>query len=401
VKKLLSPKLVFVFFTLVVLAVLSQSAHAAASIVIQNNDGANTGFNDPTPVTPVGGNNGTTLGQQRLNAFQFAANIWGATLNSNVTITIRASWAALSCSSSSATIGQAGAAGIFRDFPNAPVAGTWYAAALANALSGTDLNPSSPDITAQFNSNLGNAGCLDGIHFYLGVDNNHGNDVDLVATLMHEFAHGLGFQTFTNTGTGALNAGFPSIYDRFLLDNSNGKTWAQMTNAERQASAINNGNLVWSGSQTRSDLGSTLGTPRLRVNSPGAIAGTYTVGTASFGAPPSAPGQTANVVRAAPADGCSALTNGGSINGGIALIDRGTCAFVVKVKNAQNAGAVGVIVANNVAGVITMGGSDSTINIPTMMISQADGTTIKGQLTAGVNATLLLDVSAPAGADGQ
>lgn len=400
-KRFLSTKVVLVFFALIVVAALIQPAKAAASIVIQNNDGAGTGFNDSTPVTPVGGNNGTTLGQQRLNAFQFAANIWGATLNSNVTITIRASWAALSCSSSSATIGQAGAMGIFRDFPNAPVAGTWYAAALANALSGTDLNPSQPEISAQFNSNLGNSGCLDGIHFYLGVDNNHGNDVDLVATLMHEFAHGLGFQTFTNTGTGALNGGFPSVYDRLLLDNSTGKTWEKMTNAERQASAINNGNLVWAGAQTRSDVGSTLGTPRLRINSPGAIAGNYTVGTAGFGASPSSPGLTANVVRSVPADGCSSLTNSGSIGGSIALIDRGTCSFVIKVKNAQNAGAVGVIVANNAAGVIQMGGSDSTINIPTMMISQADGTTVKGQLTAGVNATLLLDVSAAAGADGQ
>jgi hypothetical protein len=400
-KRFLSTRIVFVFFMLLVLAVMSRSANAAASIVIQNNDSANTGFNDPTPVTPVGNNSGTTLGQQRLNAFQFAANIWGATLNSSVTITIRASWAALSCSTTTATIGQAGAVGVFRDFPNAPVAGTWYPAALANALSGTDLNPSQPEISAQFNSNLGNAGCLDGIHFYLGVDNNHGNDVDLVATLIHEFGHGLGFQTFSNSSTGALNGGFPSIYDRFLLDNSTGKTWVQMTNAERQASAINVGNLVWAGAQTRSDVGSTLGTPRLRVNSPGAIAANYTVGAAGFGARLSSPGLTANVVRAAPADGCSALTNGGSIAGSIALIDRGTCSFVIKVKNAQNAGAVGVIVANNVAGVIQMGGSDPTIIIPSLMISQADGTTVKGQLTVGVNAALLLDVSAPAGTDGQ
>lgn len=271
---------------LMVLAVLSPSANAAASIVIQNNDGANTGFNDPTPVTPVGNNSGTTLGQQRLNAFQFAANIWGATLNSNVTITIRASWAALSCDSKTATIGQAGAVGIFRDFPNAPVAGTWYPAALANALSGTDLNPSQPEISAQFNSNLGNPGCLDGTHFYLGVDNNHGNDVDLVATLMHEFAHGLGFQTFTNTGTGALNGGFPSVYDRFILDNSTGKTWVQMTNAERQASAINVGHLLWTGPQITNDVpGVVRGTPILRINSPASVAGSFVVGTADFGAP--------------------------------------------------------------------------------------------------------------------
>jgi hypothetical protein len=380
------------------LAASAYDAHAAATIVILNNDGASTGFNDPTPVSPVGGNGGTTLGQQRLNAFQFAGNIWGATLNSNVTITIRASWAALSCSSNSATLGQAGAIGIFRDFPNAPVAGTWYPAALANALSGTDLDPNTPEISAQFNSNLGNTGCLDGTHFYLGLDNNHGNDVDLVTVLMHEFGHGLGFQTYTNTSTGAQASNFPSVYDRFLFDNTTQKTWVQMTATERQASAINSGNLVWNGGQVTADASSTLGTPRLRVNSPGSIAGNYVVGTADFGPHVTSSGVTANVTQASPGDGCTALTN--AMSGRIALIDRGSCTFVTKVKNAQNAGAVGVIVANNTSGVIEMGGGDATIVIPSLMVSLSDGSTIKSQLTAGVNASLLLDTSVPSGTDG-
>lgn len=407
-RKAFLAKLTTALFALTLLVSVSYSARAAATIVIQNTDSPSTGFNDPTPVAPVGGNTGTTLGQQRLNAFQFAANIWGATLNSNVTITIAAHWAPLTCSSSSGVLGQAGAARIFSDFTNAPMNNTWYSSALANALSGTDLDPASPDINATFNSNLGNAGCLDSsgtpTRFYLGVDNAHGSDVDLVAILMHEFAHGLGFQTFTTSSNGAQSGtspGFPSIYDKFLLDNTTGKTWDQMTNAERQASAINNSHLVWNGSQTTADVASTLGTARLRVNSPGAT--NYTVGTADFGSRLSSPGLTANVTQASPADGCSALTNSGSISGRIALIDRGTCTFVTKVKNAQNAGAVGVIVANNVASpaVIQMGGGDITITIPTVMISQADGSTVKGQLGSGVNATLLLDVSTPAGADGQ
>ncbi len=68
-----------------------------------------TGFNDPTPATPVGGNDGTTIGQQRLNAFQFAASIWGATLNSSQPIVIRAGWAAQSCTANSGVLGSAGA----------------------------------------------------------------------------------------------------------------------------------------------------------------------------------------------------------------------------------------------------------------------------------------------------
>src|SRR5664279_2548880 len=71
------------------------SAFAAATIVILNNDPAGVGFNDATPVAPVGGNVGITLGQQRLFAFQAAANTWGATLSSSVFITIRSQWTAL------------------------------------------------------------------------------------------------------------------------------------------------------------------------------------------------------------------------------------------------------------------------------------------------------------------
>jgi hypothetical protein len=401
---------------LVLLTAWSQTALGAATIVIQNNDSAGAGFNDATPVSSVGGNTGTTLGQQRLNAFQFAANVWGATLNSNVTITIRASWSStLTCSSSSAVLGQAGPNSIFRNFPNAPLANTWYAAALANALAGNDLNSSSPEITAEFNARLGNTGCLDGTHFYLGLDNNHGADIDLVTVLMHEFAHGLGFETFTDETTGqqagdSQGGFFPSIFDDFLFDNRAGKNWAQMTDAERKTSAIDTGNLVWTGSQTTTDVGSVLGTPRLRVNAPAGIAGNYAVGTADFGGRLNTSGGTGSVVQAldpsdssgaSTTDGCSSLTNAGSVTGKIALIDRGTCTFVTKVKNAQNAGAVGVIIANNTSGTIQMGGADATITIPVLMISQADGSTIKGQLPSGVNATLLIDTSVAAGADAQ
>jgi hypothetical protein len=398
--------------TALVVFCFSSSAFGAATIVIQNNDAANVGFNDPTAVAPVGGNPGTTLGQQRLNAFQFAANIWGATLVSNSTITIKADWQALSCTSNSAVLGSAGAASIWSDFPGAPFSSTWFSAALANALRGSDLDGSSPEISAHFNVNLGNTGCLDGIHFYLGLDNNHGSDADLVTVLIHEFSHGLGFQTFTNSSSGAQVMGLPSIYDRFLLDDTNGKTWTQMTDAERQASAINTGNLAWSGSAVTNQTHNVLATPRLRVNSPAAIAGNYVVGAASFGPPLSFPGVTAPVVQALdPADGagplttdgCSPLTNAAAVSGKIALIDRGTCLFVTKVKNAQNAGAVGVVIADNVAGSPPpgLGGSDATITIPAVRITQADGNTIKAQLVSGVNATLLLDHAIPGGADPQ
>lgn len=396
--------------TLIAGLIFTSTAFGTATIVIENGDAAGVGFNDSTPAAPVGGNPGTTVGQQRLNAFQFAANVWGAALNSGPTITIHASWAPLACSASSGTLGSAGAVSIFRDFPGS-VPGTWYGEALANALSNNNLNASATEISAQFNMSVGSPGCLETLHWYYGLDTNTGaGGINLVAVLLHEFSHGLGFQTFTNSGTGAQASGFPSIYDRFLFDNTTARIWPQMTDAERAASAINTNHLVWNGPQVVADAPTVLGTPRLRVNSPPAIAGNYQVGTADFGAQLTTAGVTGGVIQALdPADGagpvttdaCSPLTNAAAVSGNIALIDRGSCDFIVKVKNAQDAGAIGVIIADNVAGSPppALGGSDPTITIPAVRITMADGNTIKAQLGSGVNATLLIDGSAPAGAD--
>lgn len=112
----------FVFFT------AEKSFAGPAQIVIVNINAPNVGFNDPTPAAPVGGNTGTTLGEQRLIAFQYAASIWSARLDSNVPIRIRAQFTSLGAG----VLGSAGPVSVVRDFPNAPLAGTWYHVALAN-----------------------------------------------------------------------------------------------------------------------------------------------------------------------------------------------------------------------------------------------------------------------------
>ena len=87
-------------------------------------------------------------------------------------------------------------------------------------------------------------------------------------------------------------------------------------------------------------------------------------------------------------DGCETF---GGVSGMIALIDRGTCNFTVKVQNAQAAGAVGVIVANNQGDdPIVMGGTPTTtITIPAVMIGQSAGTTLKANLPANVTVHLI------------
>ena len=118
----------FALFALILTLGIFSPAFGAATIVIANTvDAAGVGFNDTTVVAPVGGNPGTTLGQQRLNAFQEAANIWGATLTGTPTITIKAQWTALTCTTTSAVLGSAGSIQVFRDFQNAPFAGGTFA----------------------------------------------------------------------------------------------------------------------------------------------------------------------------------------------------------------------------------------------------------------------------------
>lgn len=401
-------------------------AQAAATITIINLDGPGEGFNDPTPATPVGGNTGTTIGAQRLIAFQYAANVWGAQLNSTVEIRVRANFDPLTCTATSAVLGSAGPWWIFRDFTGAPVGGHWYHNALANKLAAVDLStPAStgePDenenveIGARFNSNLGQTGCLTGTFFYYGLDNNHGAMIDLVTVVLHELGHGLGFSTTTSGTTGAYYAGFPSIYDRFALDIATGKLWDMMTDAERAASAVNARKVVWNGGLVTAAAPTVLqaGTPQLGVAAPPAVggSGTYMVGTAAFGPPVNAAGVTGHIMPVDPgstAAACAPLTgaNAAAAAGNIALIDRGTCAFTVKVKNAQDAGAVGVIIADNVAGSPPsgLGGSDPTITIPAVRITQADGNTLKSALRfrsrtrSGVIGTISLNLLIRAGAD--
>ena len=71
-----------------VLCLRPPAMRATATITIFNTNAPGVGFNDPTPAVPVGGNTGTTVGAQRLIAFQRAADIWGALLDCSVEIRV-------------------------------------------------------------------------------------------------------------------------------------------------------------------------------------------------------------------------------------------------------------------------------------------------------------------------
>jgi hypothetical protein len=126
------------------------------------------------------------------------------------------------------------------------------------------------------------------------------------------------------------------------------------------------------------------------VNAPAGIAGSYFAQVALFGPPLNPTGVTGDVALVddgvgTSTDACEAITN--AVAGKIALLDRGNCAFVIKVKNAQNAGAIAAIVANNAGdGLVLMLGEDPTITIPSAFVGQTDGQTLRS--VAGVNSTL-------------
>jgi Zn-dependent metalloprotease len=134
----------------------------------------------------------------------------------------------------------------------------------------------------------------------------------------------------------------------------------------------------------------------LQVSEPITIAGTYKAGVAAFGRP--VDGLLTGKVKIAeyppqpedyrgpvlPPDACNPPLV--DLTGHIAFIRRGDCTFATKVKNVQDAGAIGAIIANNKAGgegTITMAGNDPTITIQSLFIGYTDGNTIQAQIESG------------------
>jgi hypothetical protein len=368
------------------------------------------GLNDPTPAAPVGGNPGTTLGEQRLNVFRAAAERWQNSIHSTVDIVIHARFAPITrdCTPTAGILGFAGAVEWRHDFPGAPRANTWYPVALANKFAGTDLTPGVADITMQFNSAIGTESCLTSMSWYYGLDGKHGTSSNLFVVALHEIAHGLGMSG-TTSSAGEYFQGLPSVFDLHTLDVAAGRRWDQMSAAERGASKTNTGNLAWDGSNVREMMPRFLGpTVVLRAN-----ATDYEIGVASFGPPASQTFVAGRVVLAADAantegpsttDACTAFTNASEVAGRIVLADRGTCTFVTKARNAQAAGALGLVVADNVettCAPLSMGGTAEDITIPAIGVRKRDGDTLKTQLAAGeLNVSVRTDPTRLAGTTG-
>lgn len=211
------------------------------------------GFSDTTPVSPVGGNSGTTLGQQRQILMQAVGDVWGGMIQSDVNIVVDASFTTLPCQPNGAVLGSAGPTSLTGNFPSAPISNTWYPRSLADAIRGVDNNPGLSDITAEFNSQI-DAGCFNGGTYYYGINGDApANQVQLFSTALHELGHGLGFTSLADSANGSFPNGWPAIYDRFLYDNEVALSWLNMNNSQRLASMTNDPFLVWNGSNVNTN----------------------------------------------------------------------------------------------------------------------------------------------------
>ena len=238
--------------------------------------------------------------------------------------------------------------------------------------------------------------------------------------LTHEFIFPLNFQSSPVNSKDAIitnlfyannrihdityHYGFDEVSGNFQANNyGNGGLGNDDVQAEAQdGGGTNNANFATDddGEQPRmqmylwsADLNSTFA-----VNSPESISGTYSYSMASgFGTSIPTSGITANVILvddgtgADPYDGCDPIINSAAISGKIAIVRRGACSFVAKIEAAQNAGAIAVLVVNNVSGApFQMGGTSTTIVIPSGMTSMADGEEIISTLLSGASVNITL-----------
>jgi hypothetical protein len=147
--------------------------------------------------------------EEAKTAFQAAAAIWANTVRSAVPITVTACWANLN---SPSLLGYSGGELSFRDFSGSPRPFTWFSKSLANALAGTELDPTSQDMYITYNS---------GFTWYYGTDGIPPVGLyDLVTVAAHEIGHGLNFYGTADYSDGmgsyGFATGFPNIYDAFM-----------------------------------------------------------------------------------------------------------------------------------------------------------------------------------------
>jgi hypothetical protein len=151
---------------------------------------------------------------QAKNAFQKAVDIWASQVYSPVKIKIDATWRTLEES----VLGSCGSSDYFMDQDGLPYSNTYYPVALAEKLTGENLNDSVDfEMIANFNKN---------VDWYLKSDGNTPSTMyDFISVVLHEICHGLGFISSFSVDRGLGSWGWgsqtPIVYDRYVIDSWN------------------------------------------------------------------------------------------------------------------------------------------------------------------------------------
>lgn len=380
------------------LALLPVGQVSALTFSFDYQDSNGFGYFDNTSASPVGGNTGTTLGEQRRILLEHAAGVWANYLESDITIVIGADFQQIGGSSNSATLAFAGPEFLLSDFDGAPLPDILYVSALADSLAGEDNDPGSPDLGITVNESIdSDPNVLGGGGFYYGLDNNApSNQTDLLSTLLHEIGHGLGFLSTVDETDGTLLGGLPDSFTVHIFDEETNEAWTEMTNTERRNSAINDPDVTFRGPATQQAAKRQLkpefgGVSVDQINASGDTISSFSAQAGNFGWGVPESGVSGKLVlvddgSGTTSDGCQGpFVNENEVLGQIALIDRGTCFFDEKVAFAQAAGAIAVIIANNDGEtLVKMSGDDASITIPSVFIGQSDGNELKALLPSAL-----------------
>ncbi len=200
-------------------------------------------------------------------AFQAAVDIWAQHITSTVPIKVTANFTPLGTN----ILGSAGSNGLFANFQNTPIPATFYANALADAISGQPLDPNGQpgavEINANFSSNFTN--------WYYGTDGNPApSQYDFMTVVLHELGHGLGFfgRASVDDGAGSpecsgtagdgcmgvAGVGLPVVYDRAVEDAAEVAVWGSTqypTPSQALGTLLRSNQLYWDGPTVRAVLG--------------------------------------------------------------------------------------------------------------------------------------------------
>lgn len=169
-------------------------------------------------------------------AFDKALSIAAANFTSTVPIVVDASWVRLS----PGVLGSARPTEFHSNFAGAPTSDLWYTSALANAISGRDLNPSDSDLKANFSSSAPWSFSTDGVS-YRGY-------YDLVTVVLHEVVHGLGFLSNTYlSDSGVATISRPTPFDAYLKPVGSQRSLADLTTGSAELARALVSPLEWTG----------------------------------------------------------------------------------------------------------------------------------------------------------